>query len=285
VYDGRMEPHEFMGADRNEAVAKACSFFGAQESDLVIHELDPTEVYGIGARTVVVAVPANLPQRPSRSARGEREERPERGRGRERGRERGPRGRGGPARAVEAPVDEEPVGESVGTARTTLGEVGEYVKGILERMDLGPFEVGESEDEGDLAVVQLTGAAASRLRSGESRAAEGIQLLANQLSMRLGLERRVVVDVEGESMEREAFLERIAERAATRARDSGRAVALEPMNGRDRRVIHVALRDAPDIATMSIGEGRYRQVVVVPKGAPEYEEARRYESEATRVED
>jgi spoIIIJ-associated protein len=47
------------------------------------------------------------------------------------------------------------------------------------------------------------------------------------------------------------------------------------MNGHDRRVIHVALRDSQEVATMSMGEGRYRQVVVVPKGAPEYEEARR----------
>ena len=36
-----------------------------------------------------------------------------------------------------------------------------------------------------------------------------------------------------------------------------------------------ALRDNPDVATMSTGEGRYRQVLVVPKGAPEYEQARR----------
>ena len=30
---------------------------------------------------------------------------------------------------------------------------------------------------------------------------------------------------------------------------------------------------APGMATMSTGEGRYRQVVVVPEGADEYDEA------------
>jgi hypothetical protein len=34
-----------------------------------------------------------------------------------------------------------------------------------------------------------------------------------------------------------------------------------------------------DVATMSMGEGRYRQVIVVPEGAPEYEDAAR-ESDA-----
>ena len=82
-----------------------------------------------------------------------------------------------------------------------------------------------------------------------------------------------------------AYLER-DQRAATRAegyaeamREAGRAIALDPMNGRDRRIIHLAVREEDGVASMSMGEGRYRQVVVVPEGAPEYEEARR-QSEA-----
>ena len=47
----------------------------------------------------------------------------------------------------------------------------------------------------------------------------------------------------------------------------------------------MALRDTEDVATMSSGEGRYRQVVVVPKGAPEYEEARLSSEEAASRED
>jgi hypothetical protein len=36
----------------------------------------------------------------------------------------------------------------------------------------------------------------------------------------------------------------------------------------------MALRDREDVATMSEGEGRYRQVVVVPESSDEFEEAR-----------
>jgi len=64
-----------------------------------------------------------------------------------------------------------------------------------------------------------------------------------------------------------------------------RAVALDPMNGKDRRAIHVALRDEDGIATMSVGEGQYRQVVVVPEGADEYEEALQRSEEAARADD
>ena len=79
--------------------------------------------------------------------------------------------------------------------------------------------------------------------------------------------------------------ERQAGRAAVRAKDTGRPVALDPMNGRDRRIIHLALRDEADIATMSTGEGRYRQVVIVPEGAPEYEAARQESEAASRSSD
>ena len=59
-------------------------------------------------------------------------------------------------------------------------------------------------------------------------------------------------------------------------------MALEAMSPKDRRTVHVALREVDGIATMSVGDGRYRQVVVVPESAPEYEEARRYEVESQR---
>ena len=46
------------------------------------------------------------------------------------------------------------------------------------------------------------------------------------------------------------------------------------MSPGDRRIIHVALRERDGVVTMSRGEGRYRQVLVVPEGAAEYDEAR-----------
>ena len=84
---------------------------------------------------------------------------------------------------------------------------------------------------------------------------------------------RIVVDVEGGGDEREETLSRLADRAVKRAKDTSRSIALDPMNGRDRRAIHIAIRDEDGVATMSIGEGRYRQVLVVPEGAPEYDDA------------
>ena len=140
-------------------------------------------------------------------------------------------------------------------------------------MKLGSFEISESS-EGDYLIFQLRGAAAEALQGGDGRATDALQLVANQVAMRQSEDApRIVVDVEGGGDGREDNLSRLADRAVKRARDTGRSIALDPMNSRDRRSVHVVIRDVDGVETMSIGEGRYRQVLVVPEGAPEYEDA------------
>jgi spoIIIJ-associated protein len=147
--------------------------------------------------------------------------------------------------------------------------------GALERINLGPFEIAEAS-EGELLAFEVTGAAAAALAGGDGRPVDALQLLANQMAARIeDGPKRIVLDVEGNADAREDLLTSLAARAADRARKTGRAVALDPMSGRDRRTIHLALQDEADVATMSAGEGRYRQVLIVPEGAPEFEDARR----------
>jgi len=195
---------------------------------------------------------------------------------REEPRNRSRRGRGGEEESPREYIPEEPrraISGSKGTVKGTVGPVGEFLQGAIERMKLGSFEISESS-EGDFLIYRLTGPAAQALQSGDGRATDALQLIANQVAMRQSDDApRIVVDVEGSGEEREQTLTRLAERAVKRARETGRSIALDPMNGRDRRAIHIAIRDEDDVATMSVGEGRYRQVLVVPEGAPEYEDA------------
>jgi predicted RNA-binding protein Jag len=330
LYDPKSEHHEFFGANRDEAVAKAASYFGVSEDDLKIFELAEGDVSGLTAQALVVAIPSGA-ARPSRSDRGDSDDRgfdrESRGRGRDRdgGRDRGrggdrdrgrggdrDRGRGGdrdrdrgrgpdrdrnddrggrPERAERAEPAVAPAvapaveGPSEATKIGELSPPSEFVAGVIERLQVGSFEIEEGDDD-DLCVIQIRGAAAQNMTGGDGRAVDAIQLLANQAALRVEDDApRVVLDVDGDREQRESYLEDLAQRAARRALKISRPVALDPMNGRERRVLHVALRDSDEVATMSTGEGRYRQVVVVPKGAPEYEEARRSSEEAASRED
>ena len=76
---------------------------------------------------------------------------------------------------------------------------------------------------------------------------------------------RVTLDTENYRAKREDTLIRLANRMANRALRTGRKVSLEPMNPYERRILHSALQDDPDVTTHSEGEEPYRRVIITLK--------------------
>ena len=76
---------------------------------------------------------------------------------------------------------------------------------------------------------------------------------------------QLTVDVEGYRDRREKQLIQMAKRVADQVAKSGRRQTLEPMPSAERRIIHIALRDHPDVRTESTGEEPYRKVTILPK--------------------
>lgn len=72
------------------------------------------------------------------------------------------------------------------------------------------------------------------------------------------------VDVDGYRRRREEALVSLAKRTASRVRGTGRSVTLEPMPPNERRIIHLALAEDPNVMTVSIGEGEARKVAITP---------------------
>lgn len=75
---------------------------------------------------------------------------------------------------------------------------------------------------------------------------------------------RIVVDVEGYLDRRRDTLEEMAARLAERAKSSGRRMRVKPLSPQERRIVHLALHDDPDIRTFSVGESNYRSVIIAP---------------------
>jgi spoIIIJ-associated protein len=78
---------------------------------------------------------------------------------------------------------------------------------------------------------------------------------------------QLTVDVEGYRGRREKQLIQMAQRMADQVVKSGRRQTLEPMPSDERRIIHIALRDHPDVKTESTGDDPYRKVMIIPKNA------------------
>jgi len=52
--------------------------------------------------------------------------------------------------------------------------------------------------------------------------------------------------------------------AAERVQTSHQPFRLNPMSSRERRIVHLALKDMPGVRTESVGTGEDRQVVIHP---------------------
>ncbi len=76
---------------------------------------------------------------------------------------------------------------------------------------------------------------------------------------------RVQVDVEGYLATRKLNLEKLAMRLADKSKRIRKPISLGQMNGYDRRIVHLALKDDPGVQTRSRGEGYMRQLVIFPK--------------------
>jgi len=75
----------------------------------------------------------------------------------------------------------------------------------------------------------------------------------------------LIIDVEGYKQRRYKALQTFAQQMAEQVKASKAPFTLEPMPAYERRIIHLALADHPDVTTQSIGEDEARKVVIVHK--------------------
>jgi predicted RNA-binding protein Jag len=140
---------------------------------------------------------------------------------------------------------------------------------LLEHMG---FDVRVEVEAGETSRLNVVGDGEERDALGALIGRKGERLSALQhlvnlmLSREMGAWTRVLVDVEDYRGRRERQLREIAERAAGRVVETGKMLQLEPMPALERRWIHLALRNNPDVATQSIGEEPNRRIVVLPRG-------------------
>ncbi|MCE0524115.1 MAG: KH domain-containing protein [Methylacidiphilales bacterium] len=113
------------------------------------------------------------------------------------------------------------------------------------------FEIEEMEPSGR-HVFNIHSREAGRLIGRDGQVLEDLQYLLNRILNRSEEgATNVIVDVEGyRQKEKQDFLGRIRE-LADQVRRTGRPMVLAPMNSFDRRLVHQAFAEDPEIATQS----------------------------------
>ena len=98
------------------------------------------------------------------------------------------------------------------------------------------------------------------------QALDALQLLANNiLARRTDTDVRMILDADGYRERRAEALRARAREIAKEVKQRNEEAELEPLPPHERRIIHTALADDPDIRTYSEGDEPGRRVVISPR--------------------
>jgi spoIIIJ-associated protein len=149
---------------------------------------------------------------------------------------------------------------------------------LLELMDL-PAAVNLSEEfttfdeEGDISSIgfNIEGEDLGIIIGRRGQTMVSLQyvvrlIMAHRMEVRLP----IVLDVEGYKQRRCEGIRNLALRLAEQVKTRKAPFSMEPMPAFERRVVHLALIDHPDVITESTGFGESRKVVIIPKKLPDY---------------
>jgi spoIIIJ-associated protein len=130
-----------------------------------------------------------------------------------------------------------------------------------------PADAAPGDIEAPEYVVELSGSDSDLLLEKHAEllnALEHVTLKAARLDE--GLLGKVTFDCQDWRRLRTEELKLMAQVAADRAVETGEPFTLNPMNARERRIVHLALRDRTEVRTESAGAGSDRHVVIYPAG-------------------
>jgi spoIIIJ-associated protein len=153
--------------------------------------------------------------------------------------------------------------QRAGDAPEAVREAQEFVERIAAGIGAEVSVAAHEVEEG--VQVSCSGPDVALFIGKHGQTIDAIQYLANAVTRAQGGRHGVVVDAAGYRARRTATLENLARRTASRASATGRRVALEPMTPVERKIVHEALKDDPDVETASEGAEPNRFVVVLPR--------------------
>lgn len=287
-----MTPNDYVeteGASVEAAIQAALTKLGAEEADVSIEVLATPRsgLLGLGARPARVRVTRRMPE-PARSevasppAAGSRQEtvtfraaevtisRPRSEPPGETIETTASRPREDFSRAEEVRAEPIEHGEEDGGPERRSANLDEQSREALnllrEVLDL-MGEKAEASVSSDVETIHIDikGDGSGILIGRHGQTLDAMEYMINRLvARRIKDAVPVTLDVASYRARRGQQLERMALAMGERAKRERKTVTLEPMPPRDRRIVHLALKDDPLITTRSVGNGYMRALEIVP---------------------
>ena len=143
-------------------------------------------------------------------------------------------------------------------------EIAAFVQDVVTAMGLGLTATLEETPEATR--INLEGEDGGVLIR---RGGEGLQALqhvvATTFRRQLGDDNRIVIDCNGFRRDKDAELRQMAQFIAGKARSSGVPQEMGPLNPYERRIVHLAVAQDPDVTSESIGDAFMKTVIISVK--------------------
>lgn len=244
-----METYEFEGKTTEEAIENASRELHLPVEELQIDIIEPGSagIFGlVGSKKAKIKVIVKKEGSPQLSGEGaeERETEP----------------------SIDADME---AGEELGPDVGPDNEIGvALAKETLENiLALIPVEASVSAEQvdGNIALT-IEGDKSGLLIGRKGKTLDALQFIVNRIvNKTLDKRIRVVVDSENYRQRRRDSLTQMALRMGDKAKRIGKPVITNPLNPRERRIIHLALKEDGRLNTKSKGEGLLKKVVIYPK--------------------
>jgi spoIIIJ-associated protein len=145
-------------------------------------------------------------------------------------------------------------------------EATEILGKILELMG-EKTDIREGEHDPESIELEIKGDGSGLLIGRHGQTLDALEYIVNRvLAHRVKEASTIVLDTESYRARRRQQIHRMALSMGEQAKREHATVKLEPMPPRERRIVHLALKDDPLITTRSEGEGYLRSIEIAPVG-------------------
>ena len=150
------------------------------------------------------------------------------------------------------------------TVMATPDEISAFVERIVGAMGLHLTAAPEEMPDG--LRINLTGDDGAMLTRRQGEALAALQhIVAAVFRQDVDERRRLVVDCQGYRKSKDAELRQMAKFLAEKARDSGLAQEIGPLNPYERRIVHLAVGEVDKVSSESIGDAFEKTVIISVK--------------------
>lgn len=160
-------------------------------------------------------------------------------------------------------VQDEHMGELRESSDELMDEIRRYVSSVVGAMGLDSRV--DVYDTDEYIAVDIASDHTALLIGQKGETIDSLQHLTNSAVYKdRPFVKRIILDSEGYRQRRVEAIQGMAHRTARKSVRERRNIQMPPMNSSERRIVHVYLKDNPEVTTFSEGAGDGRRVIVSP---------------------